>query len=180
MSIVMRIYTGMGAMIALIILVGGFASFQTNGLANKFSDYRLSADASLASVEIADTLYQAQIALLEYRADADPKHVVMLSQKVAKIAQTEQTLSTFLDGVMIPEGLAQVPIMMVDFETLMKEAATLQEGYDALVQETGMVGLKARQQISEVMETALRDNDTKASSVAGLAASNLLLGRLYL
>ena len=36
MSVVMRIYLGMGAMIALIIVVGGFASFQTSSLANTF------------------------------------------------------------------------------------------------------------------------------------------------
>ncbi len=49
-----------------------------------------------------------------------------------------------------------------------------------MVANTSSIGSKARLQLSEVMSTALEDRDTEASSLAGLASTNVMLARLYL
>lgn len=177
MSLVMRVYVGMGAMIALLIVVGGFAAFQTGGLASTFVEYRTTAKSSLLASDMAEDLYEARIASLKFRTNKKPENIDVLSENIAEIMEIEAEM---LEGFPEREGLAEIPTLLTEYEAAMKQAFDLQQKRDQLVEETASVGRKAREQLTEVLETAQRDGDPQASSVAGQAISNLLLGRLYL
>lgn len=180
MSIVMRIYLGMGAMIALIMAVGGFAAFQTNTLANTFVEYRATAKTSLQSGRMIEDLFDARIASLKFRATEDTAEITRLSGDISEIRAIQIDLYELLEGYPEQDNLALITELLEEYETAMGQAYSLQQQRDTLVEQTTATGLKARRQLSEVMETALQDDDALASSMAGLAATNLLLGRLYL
>lgn len=180
MSLVMRIYAGMGAMIALLVVVGGFAVFKTGGIANTFFEYQTTAKASLLATSMMEDLFEARMNALKYRSDKDTGHVDVLQADIAEIAEFEAELVEMLEGY--PEqqaGLERIPELLDVYEASMLEAVVFQQQRDVLVEETAATGLRARQQLSEVLETALADGDPQASSVAGLAITNLLLGRMY-
>lgn len=180
MSLVMRVYVGMGAMIALILVVGGFASFQTGGLARTFVEYRTTAKSSLLASYLAEDMFEARMASMKYRIDKTESNLQEVADNITEIVELKPELYAMLEGYPEQAGLDALAPLLAEYGTSMEHAFALQQEREVLVGETSAVGLKARQQLSEVMESALQDNDAQASSVAGLAISNLLLGRLYL
>ncbi|MFK7878789.1 methyl-accepting chemotaxis protein [Roseobacter sp.] len=180
MSLVRRIYLGMGAMIALILAVGGIASFQTSNLANTFVDYRTTARESLLSADIMEDLFEARMAAGKYRLTKDDAQIELLKENIAEITVLEAELHEIMKRHEGLDGLDQIPVMLEEYEQAMLQAYELQQQRNTLVHETEELGLKARKQLSEVMESALRDNDAEASAAAGFAATNLMLARYYL
>lgn len=122
MSIVMRIYLGMGAMIALIVVVGGFSSFQTNGLADTFVEYRASAQTSLLATELTHALTEARIASSKYRESENPEYIEELSTKVAKIIQLAPNLHQNLEGYPEQDSIRAIPNLLIEFEESMRKA----------------------------------------------------------
>lgn len=180
MSIAMRIYLGMGAMIALILAVGGFAAFQTNSLANTFVEYRGTAKTSLVANEVTEDLFDARLASTKYRLTKNTKYIEEMHSNLAEITELAPELRAMMEGYPEQAELAEIVKLLQEYKAGMDSAYDLQQQRNDLVAQTAASGLKAREQLSEVMETALRDNDAAASSAAGLAATHLLLGRLYL
>lgn len=180
MSIVMRIYLGMGAMIALIVVVGGFSAFQTSGLVTTFSEYRAVAKGGLMAGKMMEDLDLARTNALKYRLDKDEAHVEEVSRNITEINAIEADMFKLLDGFPEQDGLEEIPPLLNEYEASMVTAVTFQNERELQVSQTVSIGEKAREQLAEIMETALRDNDPLASSVAGSALSDVLLSRLHL
>jgi methyl-accepting chemotaxis protein len=180
MSLTLRIYLSMGAFAGLVVLIGTFGSLQTNSLANTFIEYRKTAKGSLTANAITEDLFEARIASLKYRATKDDKYIRGLSENIQEIQKLEAVLSKTLMDFPDSPGMQQIGVQLDAYEAHMQAAFDLQTRRDEVVAEAGVVGKKAREQLSEIMETALTANDAEASSYAGLASSNLLLARLYL
>ena len=180
MSIKMQIFAGMLAMISLVVLVGAFASYQTSKLADIFVEYRTTARSSLMAGDIVEDMYKARLASSKYRLTKNAQYVEDVKSNIAEIAE----LTPALQGALATYGgaaeLNALPSLLAEYEQSLKDAFDLQQQRDALVAQSSELGLKARQQLSEVMKTALRDGDAVASSAAGLAATSLMLGRFYL
>ncbi|WP_257883906.1 methyl-accepting chemotaxis protein [Roseobacter insulae] len=170
----------MGALVAIIIMVGGFASFETRGLALTFTEYRAVASGGVMAGKMMEDLDLARTAALHYRFDQNEEHVAKVSENLAKITAIEKEMFELLEGFPEQEGLEDIPPLLAEYEASMLRAVTLQNETVALVENIVAIGSKAREQLSEIMESALRDNDPLASSVAGLAMRDLLLSRLHL
>lgn len=180
MSIKMQIFAGMFAMIALVVGVGAFASFQTGRLAETFVEYRMTARSSLMAGEISEKMYEARLASSKYRLTRDPQHLEDLHDSLDEVRALLPQLQETFGADEIAGELEGLPILLEEYEQALEGAFGFQQQRDALVARSSELGLKARQQLSEVMETALRDGDAVASSAAGLAATNLMLARFYL
>ncbi|ABG30819.1 methyl-accepting chemotaxis protein, putative [Roseobacter denitrificans OCh 114] len=167
-------------MIALIMLVGGFAIFQTNSLAKTLKDYRQIATSEVLATHMEEDLFKTRISAYRFRSDKNPENLTDLSGHVASIMDQQAELYERLSGSMVQDQIIPIPDLLTEYEALMKDAVELQQERDALVAQTSAIGSKARQQLSEVMSVALEDRDTEASSLAGLASTNLMLARLYL
>ena len=180
MSIAKRIYFGMGAMIALIVCVGGFASYEVSRLAQTFVDYRGTAKSSLQASDIAEDLFEARLASSKFRLVRDPKYVELAHENVAEVLAGVPALYDGMAAYRERDLLNGIPALMEEYAATLDNAVALQAQRNDLVEQTAALGLKARKQLTEIMETALRDNDAQASSLAGIASTNLLLGRFYL
>ncbi|WP_299505076.1 methyl-accepting chemotaxis protein [uncultured Roseobacter sp.] len=179
MSVVMRIYLGMAAMICLIVFVGGIASLQTNKLANTFVDYRGTAKTTLLATDAIEDLFEARLAALKYRTTGDKAHAGEVADNVAEIFAAEEDLLTALEGYPEQAALTGIHELMETYAADMTEASSLQDQRNSLVAEASEVGKKAREQLSQVMISAFEDNDPTASHIAGVASTDLILGRLY-
>ncbi|MEP2641592.1 methyl-accepting chemotaxis protein [Roseobacter sp.] len=175
----MRIYLSMGAMVALMLVVGGFGAYQTSRLASTFVDYRSTAKESLIAGDIMEDIFEARLASSKYRLTGDPAHLESVRENIAEVLEFEGQLREMMTGYEGLEELEQIPAALEEYEQSMAQAVELQAQRNQLVDKASASGLKARRQLSDVMETALQDNDASISSAAGLAATNLLLGRLY-
>ncbi len=186
MSIVMRTYLGMGAMIAIVLIVGGFASYQTNTLADTFVEYRGTAKTSLIANEVTEDLFEARLASSKYRITKDRKYIDGdkngggVHGNIDEIVELAPELIEMMEGYPEQAELTNITDLLVEYETLMEEVYEKQIQRDVHVKQTADLGKKAREQLTEIMETALRDGDPKAAAVAGSVSSHLLLGRLYL
>ncbi|WP_436399407.1 methyl-accepting chemotaxis protein [Roseobacter sp. S98] len=180
MTLAMRIYLGMGSMVALIVILGGFAAFQTSRLADTFIDYRTTARDSLLAGDFLEDMFEARLASAKYRLTKDQAFVEEVSGNIAEVVDLKKALTEIISHY---EGLgpvAGIPDLLAEYERLMGEAYELQQQRDTLVQTSADTGVKARRQLSEVMETALRDDDAVAAAAAGEAGINLMLARYYL
>ncbi len=185
MSIVMRIYLGMGAMIALIVLVGGFASFQTKNFADTFVEYRGTAKTSLIANELTEDLFEARLDSSKYRITKDRKYIDGYEGRdgvlgnIAEIVTLSPELIEMMEGYPEQAELTEIADLLSEYRDSMEAAYEKQTMRDVHVEETAAAGRKAREQLTEIMTTALRDGDAQAAAVAGTVTSHLLLGRLY-
>ncbi len=180
MSIVGRIYLGVSVMMALMVMIGAFGAWQTGQLANTFVEYRSTAKGTQLSGFIQEDMFEARISSLKYRATRDPAYVDSLSSNIEEVRELEADLTTIAAQYPNAPSVADIIADLGLYEGEMLQAFALQQERQTLVAQSADLGLKARRQLTEIMETALADNDAEASSRAGIAASNLLLGRLYL
>ena len=133
MSVVMRIYLGMGAMIALIIVVGGFASFQTNSLANTFIEYRGTAKTSLLANVLTEDLFEARLDSNKYRITKDEKYIEHMRSKIAEIIELEPELYQLMEGYPEQAELDGILNALQEYELAMAQAYELQLQRIALV-----------------------------------------------
>ncbi|GFE50347.1 hypothetical protein So717_21000 [Roseobacter cerasinus] len=180
MSILMKISLGMGAIVALMIAVGGFASVQTSQLARTFLEYRGTAKNSLVAADVTKDLFEARLASLKYRATKDNTYIDEVTENISEIDAVRDQLDAYIASYPDMPNVAAISTQLRSYQQLLQTAYTQQSERNTLVAEVADLGKKARQQLTEIMETALAENDAEASSRAGLAASNLLLARLYL
>jgi len=180
MSIAMRIYFGMGAMVLLVFAIGGFSGWQTNALARTFMDYRATSHDSHLAENLVEELYESRIASGKYRLTKDKAYLADLEENVRAIQALRPGLDEISQSYPELARTSEVPNMMQTYLAKAKQASTLQDQRNVLAQQTAQTGLKARQQLSEVMTSALADSDTEASAAAGFATTHLLLARLYL
>lgn len=179
MSIVMRIYAGMGAIVVIVILAGGFSSYKTSELSGTFVEYRETAKSTALANKISAALAHAELSAMAYRTTGDDTHLAALKDRKAEIGILEPQLFELMDGFPEQADLAVIPGMLDEYDVLLDEAASINERRDALISEAAVAGRTAREQLSEVTETALRFNEDEASSIAGLSNASLLLGRFY-
>lgn len=186
MSLTKRISLGMGVIIALMILVGAFAAFQTNKLAGFFMEYRGTAKTSLVAVAMAEDLAEARQASLTYRLTKDPTYISGdetrdgVNGNIDEIIANYDELVTRMDGYPEQAELTDIVGSLEEYRNSMASAYAKQKERDALVAQTVDLGRKARLQLSEIMDTASSDGDAIASAAAGVASTHLLLARVYL
>lgn len=180
MSLSLRIYLGMGAMVALIVLLGGFAAFQTNRLAETFVEYRETARQSLLAGDFLEDMFEARLASSKYRLTKNEAQLDDVQGNIGELLALNTELEAIISHYDSLDDVAQLPVLLDEYQQLMLRAYEFQKQRNSLVAVAAETGLKARRQLSEVMETALRDNDAVAAAAAGEAGINLMLARYYL
>lgn len=180
MSIAMRVYLGMGLLVSILVGVGGFAVLQTTNLTDIFVEYRATARQSLLATDIQEDVFEARLASSKYRLTKDPRYLEEVRNNLGEVIGLNAELAELSITSAGRDGLNAVEDMLVEYEESVNRAFEFQQQRDVLVETTSTVGRKARQQLSQVMESALQDNDAVASAAAGDAQASLLLARLYL
>lgn len=179
MSIVKRIYLGMGAMIALIVLAGGFAVYQASKLAENFADYRqLSVTAAMADT-LTSNLVSARLAAFQFRTRSDPNAAQSVTTYFDAVWQKEAELTEHFQGTDQESTIADVTDSLRAYNDRVDQAITLRTILDSELTELADLGTKAQQELSQATQTAFEEQEYNATFRAAQANVNLLLNRLH-
>lgn len=179
-GITRRIYTGFGITLGLLALLASVSSFATWNLAAVFTEYRGAAQQSLSINEMIENLFKTRMAALKYRIAASDEAEQEVRASVREIIDLQVKVEELFKSA--PAWAAQTQKLANDaykYADAFDKMAKLQNRREQLVSVLIATGSKARQQLTSVMETAYRDDDSNAAYYAGIAQEQLMLGRVY-
>ena len=179
MSIVKRIYLGMGAMIALILVAGSFAIFQASQLAESFRSYRdISAIATKADALTA-SLVGARLAAFQFRTGSDPTAAERLGQYFDTMFEKEMELKEHFAGTPTETQITELGASLRTYQDDVQQVIALQSTLDTQLEAVEVLGTDTRNGLTKAMETAFEEKQNNATFRAGQSAVNLLLSRVY-
>ena len=174
-----RIATGFGLIIAILIVMAWSGYHATTEADSDFTRYeRISTNAlRVLSVDAAFFDIRRQV-----RMYADEGDVAALDRIRAIQRKIENILKDAIPATPDPRLRADLEKIRLDIGTYLSrldDVTTLRNKKEKAVTE-GMntIGLKAREDISEIVKTAMADRDFEVAALAGIVQEKLLLARL--
>jgi methyl-accepting chemotaxis protein len=174
------LFTGFGAVIVMLLVVS-FASWNgLNTADDGFTDYRgLARDSNLAS-ELQINLLMVRMNVKDYQITWSQKDIDEFNQYMDEVQSLMETAQSEIQN---PERAGYVD----EADRLLGEYVEAFPQVVALVGQRNQVvegimdvqGVRARQALSNIIETAYSLGDAEATYFAGVAQQQLLLGRLY-
>lgn len=179
MSIVKRIYFGMGAMIALIVIAGSYSIYQASKLSQNFSDFKeISTTAAIAD-SMASNIVDARLAAFQFRTGSDPNAAETLSVTFNEIFADQALLSERLDGSPLNAAIIAAADQLQTYQSIVEEIVTLKTALDADLLALRELGTQARQSLSDATETAYGEQEYNSTFRAAQSNVSLLLSRAY-
>ncbi|WP_162906924.1 HAMP domain-containing protein, partial [Algihabitans albus] len=175
-----KTFGGFGAVLLLLLLIGGGAIFALSSANDTFTRYRELARQSNAFAIVTKGMMETRIAVKDFLIRGDRASFDrVLSAQTGTIDAAEAALEL----VRLPERreiLVNVETGVTDYETKFETVVEYQAKRDELVKGTlDVLGPEMRKKLTQVMESAYRDNDIAAAFYAGSSQEHLLLARLY-
>jgi len=175
-----QIYSCVGAVIGLMVLLALISLAATGRLAGAFTDYRAVARQTQLTSLLIEDLSKARLAAFSYRVEASDQKAAVVDASVEEIiAGRDRALELFKDDPAALASLEEVTQSIKQYQ----DAFALMKGFQAqretLVPSLKSTGPKARKQLTEIMETAFRDKDPVAAYYAGKVQESVMLARFY-
>ncbi len=174
-----KIALGSGAILLFLVIVSATGFLSLEMAVKDFANYRQTARESNQLGRIQANLLEARLAVKDFLIENSEQAADRVHTRIdTLITLVEEADLLFTD---------QAKIAVVD--EVKAEMQAYEEGFDRVIEQFGqrnalvarmnVLGPKAREELSEVMESAFRDGDAQASFYAGLTLQHLLLARLY-
>lgn len=180
LSIQNKLFLGFGAVLALVACLAGFSFVNSQSSNDSFLQYRTNGRASVGFAEIALAITHARLAVMKFRTVDDPQTLVTVQEEMAKLNDYGQGL---LDIGVTREQAEILDQIMADgrnYAAGFEEAIALQQQrHDEFSTHLSPTGIAIRQALTDVMESAYRDQDPDAAFFTGRAQQSLMLGRFY-
>ena len=180
LSIQRRLYLGFGAVLALAACLAGFSFLNSQSSNDSFLQYRTSGRASVGFADIALAITHARLAVMKFRSVDDPATLDSVRYEMAKLEETSQRLLEIGVTAQQTVTLNHVRADAVEYQAGFEEAVALQQQrHDEFNTHLSPTGIAIRQSLTDVMESAFRDQDPDAAFYTGRAQQSLMLGRFY-
>ena len=179
-SVSKQIYSLAGIVIGLLALLAVVSLVATALLSSAFTDYRAAArQTQLTSILIED-LFETRIASFGYRLEASDEKAEVIDTSVQEIASGRERATALFEGdEQALATLDKVATSIAEYRAAFAAMKALQEKREVIVPQLSETGLKAREQLTEIMETAFKDGDPVAAFYAGKVQESVMLARLY-
>ena len=174
-----RIYTGFLLVLALLALVVGVGVRALSVTSADVDRYVAISDNSLRVTEIEVLVGEMRRNVISYNASGDRA----LIERVKDTQKTlEQELRAARDATLDPGRRAMIERMIQHFESYRANFGKLvemREKRDRLIAEQmNPTGTKARENLTQIIQSAMADGDMEAAALAGVAQEKLMLARL--
>ena len=179
MSIVKRIYLGMGAMILLIVCAGSYSIYQASRLSQEFSEFREISTTAAMAESMAAGLAEARLEAFRFRGGADPDAADRVIEALNSIFESEGDLSQRLEGTPLKTTVAEAIAQLRGYSALFGELIVLNDSLADELADLRAAGTKVRQNLSSASETAFEEGQYSAAIRAAQSNTNLLLSRAY-
>ncbi len=180
LSIKGRIFAGVGLVLAICAALGAIGFLAVAELSSVLSAYRATSKQSLSLNAIAEDLFEARMAALNYRIAPSDAAAEELSGNIEEIFDQTRDTALFDGDAAARAMLSETAADAERFQSAFDRMRVLQAERDAHVARLGSVGQDTRQRLTRILETASRDGDADTALFAGRAQQELLLGRLYI
>ncbi|NQW08854.1 MAG: HAMP domain-containing protein [Alphaproteobacteria bacterium] len=175
-----KIYLSLGAILGLLLLVGGVAGtgiYMANG---DFAGYRSTARESNETARIQANVLITRLGVKDFVITKSPKSIENVRERAATALElVKQTEAVIGDPDTLKE-IQDIGASLREYVAVFDDVIKLQEKRQAIVD--GVLdknGPQIEKALTKVMESAYADADPSAAFLAGVAQRNLLLARLY-
>ncbi|MHC5114055.1 MAG: hybrid sensor histidine kinase/response regulator [Planctomycetota bacterium] len=180
----LKIGTQIGLGFGLLILIAALmVGFSIRGLwtgSESFKEYRTLARASVLSGRVQANMLMAANASKDYLYTREDKHLDVFHARLANARTFALEQQTVIVDPARRELSRDLVDSLDDYRAASEEIFTLMRRRDAVLQETlNPQGKRMREDLTEIMVSAFRDDDSEAAYVAGRALGRVLVGRLY-
>jgi len=180
LKIGIRLGIGIGTVLALLIIVAGTAYFGLSSGNNNFSEYRTMARQTAASGVMNGELLSTRLNVISFLRKGDDKSVEKVNQSIGHLREdiktSRQLFAANNEGKTAIESVStSTEEYKKHFETVIK----MRDERNINVSKINTLGPKMEKNLSAIMQSAYKDNDTSAAYHAGSALRTLLLARLY-
>jgi len=180
LSIQHRLFIGFGAVLALAACLAGFSYLNSQSSNDSFLQYRTNGRASVGFADLALHITHARLAVMKFRTSDDPSTLATVEDYAARLEETSHHL---LDIGVTDEQATVLNAIQTDSAQYLSsfvEAIDLQQQrHEEYNTNLSPIGIEIRQNLTDVMDSAYRDQDPDAAYYTGLAQQSLLLGRFY-
>ena len=176
MSLILRLYLGMAALIVLIAVVGGIGAYKTNELADVFSSFQQAANTAVLTSEVMEDVMEAQFAAVEFQETLAPEYWDEIVDNVADIQQDHKVLLSIFSGSPEEEVIARIADDMMIYQTLLASYRSHQEGIDRTAADLIRVRERAKLQLRELTESLTRDVNNVAARRTNAALLKVMEG----
>jgi PAS domain S-box-containing protein len=168
----------------ILLVMASIVTFAIRGLQSSgesFKTYRRLARSSVLSGRVQANMLMASKAAKDFLKSRDDKHLDSYDERF-KLANTfaleqqatmEDPQRRELNGILVDQ--------LEKYQEANKDVFQLMRRRDTLLQQTlNPQGIRMRENLTKIMISAYRDEDSEAAYLAGRALERVLLGRLYL
>jgi methyl-accepting chemotaxis protein len=179
MKVGVKVGLGSGVILLLLIVVATVSYFGLSGANKNFREYRGLAIETNQMGRIQANLLTARLGAKDFfkkntMGAADlVRERIDITQKLIDDAEKTFTREEAL------KVMAEARKEIAAYENAFEEVMVLVEKRNGLVNELNAIGPDIEKNLTAIMESANRDNDTSASFKAGLSLRSLMLARLY-
>ncbi|MFN3171413.1 MAG: methyl-accepting chemotaxis protein [Hyphomicrobiales bacterium] len=180
LSIQNRLFLGFGAVLGLTACLAGFSYLNSQSSNDSFLQYRTNGRASVGFAEIALHITRARLAVMKFRSVDDPETLATVQEAIGKLEDTsEQLLNIDVTEEQI-NVIHEIQQEGMQYLAGFEQAIELQrQRHEEFNTNLAPLGIAIRQNLSDVMDSAYRDQDVDAAFYTGRAQQHLLLGRFY-
>ena len=175
-----KLAVGFGVVVAILIAIGvtGILSFSTT--LRSLTKFEAMSDEAMIITNLQSSVLMTRIGVKDFviMGDDASKKVV-----IDRLETANNELSEAREAIDSPERISlfeKINQEAAAYEKNFLAVADLQAQINALITETlNPLGTDMRDDISELMESAYRDQDITAAYYSGVSQQSLMLGRLY-
>ncbi|MEM1430912.1 MAG: methyl-accepting chemotaxis protein [Pseudomonadota bacterium] len=180
-SISRRLKLGLGSLAGVVFLLAVMAVGSSIFLLGEFHKFRAASAASGSANEIAEDVFEAQLAAETFRRTSEPDLITEfqenLSEVAIEVAKLEGDPSL---GEAARSNLLAISNAKGTYVSSFEEIVTLDTAMDQSVNRMFDAGVAARQTMSDLMDAANRAGDAGQTFSAARVLQGLLLGRVYM
>jgi len=178
-KVVVRIAAGFAVLLALLVLIAGIGAFGLDAAKESFKNYASVSDNSLNVAEINGDASDMRRNVISYAYTGDDKFVLRARELQGAIASR---LPKAIQETHNPDrrvNLERIKTLFEAYQANFEKVVPLRKQREELIN-NGMnpIGRQARENLSQIIRTAMSDNDMEAAAYAGITQEALLLTRL--
>ena len=175
-----KIFGGFGSVLALLVVVAGFAWFGLSGASSNFKEYRSLAIETNQAGRVQANLLLTRLNAKTYIKTPNASTIDAVKTRAAATLNLATELEEMATSADYVERANKVQDQMQTYSEAFEKVTLEQAKRDDLVNNTLNVnGPQMERNLSAIMQSAFDDNDAASAFRAGKTLRNLLLARLY-
>lgn len=180
MKIGVQIGSGFAMVTALLLLVSVVAFIGLEKAVDGFKDYRGLARHTNLAGRLQANMLLVQLDASNYLREQDEHSQRDYEERYSKLSEFVETAKSEIIDDKRAEEILLIEREVKNYDKAFKEIAILMKERDEVLEKTlNPVGLQMREELTEIMRSAHKDNDADAAYYAGSTQEALVLARLY-